>query len=157
VWREYPEALDLQDVDLWECALLCPTGLLPGERGRMAASLVERGLVGGPGEVDREPGTAPHVGARRVHLVAALAVGHQGVIEAGKCWLWWYHCRSAFLAPPAPTTKPRPLLRRASFATSPTSSSTTPWPGDRPTEPSGRMNLVFPWGRAWSRHEPRSG
>jgi hypothetical protein len=46
--------------------------------------------------------------------------------------------RSAFLAPPAPTTKPRPLLRSASFATSPTPSSTTPWPGDRPTEPSGR-------------------
>jgi hypothetical protein len=65
--------------------------------------------------------------------------------------------RSAFLAPPAPTTKPRPLLRSASFATSPTPSSTTPWPGDRPTEPSGRMALSFPWGRAWFRPEPRSG
>jgi hypothetical protein len=59
VWREYPEALDLQNVDLWECALLCPTGLLPGERGRMAASLLERWLVGGPGEVDRELGKRP--------------------------------------------------------------------------------------------------
>jgi hypothetical protein len=49
VRREYPEAMDLQDVDLWKCALLCPTGLLPGERRRMAASLLERDLVG-PGK-----------------------------------------------------------------------------------------------------------
>jgi hypothetical protein len=33
--------------------------------------------------VDRELGRAPHVGARRVHLVAAPVVGHQGVIEVG--------------------------------------------------------------------------
>ena len=33
--------------------------------------------------MDRELGRAPHVGARRVHLVAALVVGHQGVIEVG--------------------------------------------------------------------------
>jgi transposase InsO family protein len=43
----------------------------------MAASLLECGLVGGLGEADRELGRAPHVGARRVHLVAALVVGRR--------------------------------------------------------------------------------
>jgi hypothetical protein len=55
---------------------------------------------------------------------------------------------SASLAPFTSTTKRSPLLRKASFATSPTPSSTTPCPGARPIEPSGRMNLVFPLGKS---------
>jgi hypothetical protein len=50
---ENPDAMDLQDMDLWECAFLCPTGLFPGERWRIAAGLLERRLLGGPAAVRR--------------------------------------------------------------------------------------------------------
>src|SRR5690606_1640622 len=58
-------------------------------------------------------------------------------------------------------TIPKPLSRSAAFPISPTDHSAIPWPGALPVVPSGRMNLVFPFGNrmtcafgAHSCHQP---